>query len=100
MLGLQGIGREHVRAHGAARDPGDQVRDRPAAALQLEQVQHNRGDAVGDGGQVPGEPGQEQQPHHQPSAHRARPAPLLREQAALLPGRRLVPHRPGHQEHD
>ena len=52
MLRLQGVEREHIRAHGAAGHAGDEIRDSPAAALQLEQVQHNSGEAVVDGRQV------------------------------------------------
>jgi hypothetical protein len=49
MLRLQGFESEHLRKDRAARHAGDQVSDRPAAALRMEQIHDRERERLDDG---------------------------------------------------
>lgn len=66
MLRLQGFEREHLREDRAAGHAGDQVGDRPVAALRMEQILDRGREGLVDGRPFSGVPGEREQPHREP----------------------------------
>lgn len=98
MLGLQGLERQHLREDRAAGHAGDQVGDRAAAALWMEQILDRGREGLVDGRPFTGGPGAREQPHREPSPAGRRPAHVLRGEDALLRSPRMVPTNTGHQK--
>lgn len=91
MLGLQGLEGEHVREDRAAGHAGDEVGDRTAASLWLEQIHDHHGDRLVNGRPFPGGTGDREQSHREPLQDRRGPAHVLRGDASMLSRQRMVP---------
>jgi len=100
MLGLQGVEDKHLREDRAAGHAGDQVGNRSAAALWMEQIYDRGGARLVDGRTLAAGSGGCEQSHREPLQDRRGPAYVLRGEAALLPSQRMVPTYTGDQKHD
>lgn len=104
MLGLQGLESENrkknFREDRTARYAGDEIGDRSAAALRMEQI-HDRVRARLVGGRsFAARTGNQEQSHREPLQDRRGSAHVLRGEAALLPSQRMVPAHTGDQKYD
>lgn len=84
MLGLQGIEGEHVRENRATGHAGDEVGDRFADPLQLEQIHHHHGERLVDCGTFVGGAGDQAQSNREPLQDRGGPSHVLRGEATVL----------------
>lgn len=100
MFGLQSVKGEHVRQDRTAGHAGDEVGDRVAAPLRVEQIHHHHGERVVDGGKIVGGAGHQEQPHREPLQDRGGSAHVLRGKAAVLSSQRMVPTYTGDQKYD
>lgn len=89
MLGLQGLEsesrRKDLREDRTARYAGDQIGDRPAAALWMEQIHDRVRERLVDGRPFAARTGNQEQSHREPLQDRRGSAHVLRGEAALLP---------------
>lgn len=100
MLGLQGLESEDFREDRTARYAGDQVGDRSAAALRMEQIHDRDRASLVDGCPFAARTGDQEQSHREPLQDRRGSAHVLRGEAALLPSQRMVPTHTGDQKYD